>query len=80
MYDPIKNIKNTTDKEFLKELLDKYIPSDEELVASRRNLLLYEIEAKSRGLNVDDVIAEKIKGIEIIKDIVTKRLNELQNR
>jgi hypothetical protein len=77
MYDPIKNIKNTTDREFLQELLDKYIPSDEELIASRKNILLYEYEAKARGLNVDDIIAEKIKGIEIIKSITIKRLQEL---
>lgn len=74
-YDPIQSIKKCNDILFLEEMLNKYIPMDyENLTVEKQSL-----HAKMFGKDVHELIKEKRKGIDKIKQIVINRIKQLKN-
>jgi len=73
-YDLIKLIETTTDKKYLIELLDKWIPIDLDNIEKNS----FELQAKMWNTTPEKYKKKQLKGILKFKSIVEKRLKQLK--
>ena len=76
-FDPLDNIKQSTDLGFLKQLRDEFIPMDIENVEKTYPFDL-EIKMIHKGkISADELKKKKLEGIQQIKEAVDARINEI---